>query len=89
MRQQLRSVTKRLGAVLGKLTQRRMEEEIQEHGRTGREPQTETGTAFIAMTDAFGRMANASIGGKDYDEAVEEYEDAQRAFNEARARSRV
>jgi len=83
MKQHLRSVAKRLGAVLAKLRQRRMIEEFQEYGATGKEPQSELGKAYVDLTEAFGRVADASIGGKGYEQAVEAYRAAEERYEQA------
>lgn len=80
MRQHLRSIAKRLSVMVAKLRQRRVTEEIVEYGATGQRPKSELGQAYLDLTEAFGRMADASIGGKAYDETVEQYRQAEERY---------
>lgn len=66
-----------------RLAHHRMRKQIDHYFTTGERPTTEPAASYIDLIQAFDDVANASIGGQDYDEAVERYGRAQERYRQA------
>ncbi len=66
-----------------RLAQRRMRKQVDRYFATGTRPAHEPAASYVALMEAFDRVANASIGGQGYEQAVEQYRAAEERYEQA------
>jgi len=66
-----------------RLAQRRMRKQVDRYFATGKRPENKAAVSYVALLEAFDRVANASIGGQGYEQAVEAYRAAQERYEQA------
>ncbi len=79
----LQQIERRLRRVQVQMKKEAMREGIRLFQETGELPDSEPALSFALLTQAFHRMADASVGGDDneYQEAVESYRAAEIRWN--------
>lgn len=82
MRHRLSRISNLLDRVEAAMSKASMREDVQRFYDTGERPTSEPAASFVVLLEAFGRMADASIGG-DYEQACKDYEQACQRWDRA------
>lgn len=67
--------------MLGKDRRQIKEDQLRQYALDGTLPADELTRAYVAQVEAFEKVADASIGGENYDQAVDQYQQAVEKYN--------